>query len=313
MAGRAPGRRGRWGATGTDDGGGRVVRRPALRLAVGAAAERRQEEVAAEAALTLYVDGEELVTLLCTPADLEELVVGYLAAEGVIDRPDDLRWLAVDAERGEAWTATRGGAGQERARASARRLVGSCCGKSRPGLIWQADLGTVRSGRGRGPRLTPAAAARAMAELRGAAAADVFGRTGGVHDAGLARADGSLVVRRMDIGRHNALDKLYGHVLLRGLGTEGLIAAVSGRISAEVLLKVAKMGVTVLLSKAAPTSLALDLAEELGMTAVGFVREGRMTVYTGAWRILAAGQEEGWTAANTGTTASPAGATPEEG
>jgi FdhD protein len=125
-----------------------------------------------------------------------------------------------------------------------------------------------------------------MAALRRAAADDVFGRTGGVHDACLARADGTILARRADIGRHNALDKLYGMSILRTLETGDLVAAVSGRVSSEVLLKVAKMGVAFLLSKSACTDLALKLAGELGMTVVGFVRDGRLTVYTGEERIL---------------------------
>jgi FdhD protein len=258
-----------------------------------------RESVAREAPLTLYVDGEELVTLLCTPTRLEELVVGYLASEGVLTGVDEVRWLAVDPARGEAWIVTRDGRGRGLAARFARRVFDACCGKGRPGLFWQADLANVRPLGRRGPRLTAAAVRAAMAALRAAAADDVFGRTGGVHDACLTDARGAIIAHRSDIGRHNALDKLHGLALMRGLDTASLAIAVSGRISSEVLLKAARMGVAVLISKAAPTDLAVDLARRLGMTAVGFVRDGRLSVYSGSWRILeGAGQEPPRVAAN---------------
>ena len=244
-----------------------------------------EEEVACEAPLTLYVDGEELVTLLCTPTDLEELVVGYLASEGVLASPADIRWLAVDPERGEAFVATRDGRGRGLSARFTQRTIGACCGKGRLSLYWQNDVATVRSLAGRGPVLETRTVLDVMAGLRRDAAGDVFGRTGGVHDACLAGGDGAILARRADIGRHNALDKLYGMAVLTGLDRDDLIAVVSGRVSSEVLLKVAKMGIAVLVSKAACTDLALRLAEELGMTVAGFVRDGRMTVYAGEGRI----------------------------
>lgn len=231
------------------------------------------------------MDGEELVTLLCTPQDLEELVVGYLASEAVVQAAADIRWLAIDPGRGEAFVVTADGRGRGLQARFAQRTIGACCGKGRLSLYWQSDVAAVRSLAGCGPTLGAASVRAAMDGLRSAAAGAVFGRTGGVHDACLARSDGALLAWRSDIGRHNALDKLFGMALLTGLDTSDLVVAVSGRVSSEVLLKVAKMGVAVLVSKAAATDLALRLADEIGMTVVGFVREGRMTVYAGDERL----------------------------
>src|SRR5579875_3893698 len=141
--------------------------------------------------------------------------------------------MALDPERGEAWVVTRGGQGAAARQAFGRRwVVGSCCGKGRLSLIWDTDLRTVRplspSG---GPRLTPASCRQIMAALEASAREGVFGLTGGVHSAGLATPDGQLVVTRADIGRHNALDKLYGYALLRGLDPSGMVVAFSGRLS----------------------------------------------------------------------------------
>lgn len=90
----------------------------------------------------------------------------------------------------------------------------------------------------------------------------------------------------MDIGRHNALDKIYGHCLKNGISMEGKAIVFSGRISSEILLKVAKIGCELILSKSAPTELALELAEGLGITTVGFIRNDSLNIYTCPERIL---------------------------
>ena len=95
-----------------------------------------------------------------------------------------------------------------------------------------------------------------------------------------------VVLSRTDIGRHNALDKLYGHTLMQRESMTGKLIAFSGRLSSEVVLKCAKIGIGVVLAKSAPTALALEIADELGITAVGFVREGSFQVYSHPWRVL---------------------------
>lgn len=116
----------------------------------------------------------------------------------------------------------------------------------------------------------------------------VFSRTGGLHSAGLFEADGSLITAREDVGRHNALDKLIGWAYLEGLlPLSGRIVMVSGRSSYELAQKCVTAGVPILCSVSAPSSLAVDVATEFGMTLVGFVRGERMNVYSGAERITA--------------------------
>lgn len=264
--------------------------RPAMRLRDGRL-RPVEEVVAAECPLVVYVDGEELATLVVSPTDLEELLIGFLASEGVIAGPDDLRWMAVDAASGEAWVTTRTGAGVgARERLLRHPVITSCCGRTRPTAYFRSDLAVVgrRADPGDGPVLPPAQAQAFMRELESRTRASLFGATGGVHSALLARPDGEVLALYSDIGRHNALDKLFGYRLLRGLAADRTVVAFSGRISSEVLLKVAKIGSPILLSKSAPTSLALDLAQELGITAVGFIRDDRLTVYCGLERIAPA-------------------------
>ncbi len=112
-----------------------------------------------------------------------------------------------------------------------------------------------------------------------------FKHTGGVHNAALCNTDG-IILARTDIGRHNALDKIYGHCLKNNIRLDDKIIAFSGRISSEVLLKVSKIGVSIILSKSAPTELALEMAEQLGITAIGFIRNNRLNIYTHPERII---------------------------
>ena len=95
-----------------------------------------------------------------------------------------------------------------------------------------------------------------------------------------------MILNRMDIGRHNALDKIYGYCLKNNLSIQDKIVVFSGRISSEILLKVAKIGCEIVLSKCAPTELALQLAEQLGITTIGFIRNRSLNVYTYADRIM---------------------------
>lgn len=242
-----------------------------------------EDEVAGEYPLTLLVNGREMATLVCTPTHLEEMALGFLTAEGVLRRGERVTRFFVDREEGVAEIEAPDREGALEQEMFGKRYVGSCCGKSRTGFYMANDARTVR--RVESDRTVPAEACHElMAALQDGSS--LFGRTGGVHNAGLAGPDGLEVVRT-DIGRHNTLDKLYGHALREDVELERKVVVFSGRISSEILLKISKMGCPVLLSKCAPTSLALEMADELGVTAVGFLRPDRMTVYTHPDRIEA--------------------------
>jgi len=239
------------------------------------------DEVVTESPLTIRVNGEEFATLVCTPDHLEELVIGFLASEGVLRDPADLTALAIEERSGMAEV--------EIARVDAlllnlhaKRYVTSCCGKGRQSFVFYTDKRVVQPVQSRDLHLTADACFRLMEGL--SESAYVFRQTGGVHNAALCDPNG-LLLTRMDIGRHNALDKIYGHCLQHGLSRAGTCLAFSGRLSSEVLLKVAKIGCEAVLTKSAPTELALQLADELGITVVGFIRSDTLNVYTHATRI----------------------------
>lgn len=242
--------------------------------------EEIEDPIAAEFALTVKLDGEEFATVVCSPSHLRELIYGFLASEGVIRTPGQVEKLTIEEERGFAYVKLAGMPSISRDKV-AKRLIGSCCGKSRQ-FYFHNDMLTARTIMTR-HTMRADQCIKLMELLQ--ASSDDFRRSGGVHNAALADSDVLLTVMT-DIGRHNALDKLFGYCMLQGVRAEGKAIVFSGRLSSEVVLKAAKMGCGILLSKSAPTDLALRLAEDLGITCAGFIRKGGMTVYTHPERIV---------------------------
>lgn len=239
-----------------------------------------EDQIALEFPLTVVVNGEEFATIVCTPEYVDELVTGFLASEGVIRVNDDMKGMTIDEDRGFAYVELSSG-GLPAKQFYAKRFIGSCCGKSRQFYFYN-DAKTAKTIVG-GITAKADDCLRLMKALHEQSLD--FAATGGLHNAALATPNG-IVAIRSDIGRHNALDKLYGYCLRQRVVMKDKLIVFSGRVSSEVLLKVAKMGVSILLSKSAPTTLALDLADELGITVVGFLRGREFNVYTHEHRIV---------------------------
>jgi FdhD protein len=246
----------------------------------GMSAVDKDDDIATEFPLTFRLDGEEFATIVCSPTDLTELAIGFLASEGVIRSVDDLKSLTIEDDRGfvEIELHRKQSTGKDY---YAKRFIGSCCGKSRQ-FYFHNDMRTAKTSTTR-TQITVEACRELMQSLQRSSAD--FHNTGGVHNAALCTGSELLAVRT-DIGRHNALDKLFGYCLQNRIRTADKIIAFSGRISSEVVLKAAKIGVGILLSKSAPSDLALQLAEDLGITCVGFIRGKEMNAYTHFERIV---------------------------
>lgn len=238
------------------------------------------DAIAIEFPLTIMLNGEEFATMVCTPTNIRELMIGFLASEGIIRFIDDISSISVDKDSGFAYVEVNRPIDQLEQDHS-KRFIGSCCGKSRQ-FYFKSDVRTAKT-------ITSEMTIKAgqclslMNELQNQSR--FFQKTGGVHNAALCTVDDVLTIRT-DIGRHNALDKIYGYVLEQRIPLENKVIAFSGRISSEVLLKVSKMGIGIIISKSAPTNLALNLADDLGITVVGFVRGNKMNVYTHKHRVM---------------------------
>lgn len=267
------------------------VRRPVLRIGPDGA-RRTQDTLAAEEPLELRVDGKALSVTMRTPGHDVELAHGFLLTEGVLGRADDVRAARYCDSVDEAGRNTYNvldvelAPGVEPPDASIERnfyTTSSC------GVCGKASLDAVRLKTRFSPAadpvtLTPAVLSGMPDTLR--TAQKLFDITGGLHAAGLFAAGGELLVAREDVGRHNAVDKVLGWALLDGrVPAAGTVLMVSGRASFELVQKAVMAGVPVLAAVSAPSSLAVELAAEAGVTLVGFLRGRTMNVYTGAERI----------------------------
>lgn len=259
-----------------------TTRRPVLRIE-GSQADWILDEVVTELPLTLIVNGIEVATLVTTPSDLEDLVYGFLVSEQVVPGPEAIRSVSFDSEGQAAHVEADAAVEDAGARMFQRRYVTSCCGKGRASIYFESDAAALRPLTG-GQAVAAQTALDLLLRLQ--QRSDIFRRTGGVHNVALASASGEVLAVRADIGRHNALDKLYGHCLRQHIVTSDLMVVLSGRISSEILLKAAKIGLPLVLSKSAPTELALALAEDIGITVIGFARQGRLNVYTHPERVV---------------------------
>jgi len=238
-----------------------------------------KDKVAAEHSLMIRANETDLVALLCSPEDLEYLAVGFLFSEGLIQGKQDIKEIVQDETNGiiDIATVKKGTFSGDTA---SHQLIGSS--GARTIVSTDRDRGAIESAL----TITPAEIFGLIEEF--VHRSQVFATTGGVHSAALCGADRILVFSE-DIGRHNALDKVFGECLLRALPTEEHIVITSGRVSSEIVKKAARSKVPVLISKSAPTNRGVQLAADLGITLIGFVREERMNLYTHTRRVVSRG------------------------
>jgi FdhD protein len=235
--------------------------------------------VAREFPVTIILNGQELVTMLCSPKDMDCLAVGFLASEGLLKSRDEIKKIVVDAERGVV-----------RVETTEDKSFGR-------------DMFTrvISSGGSRGASFySPAAAASQKIEspLKVKAKeviklADQFQHyselhhvTRGVHSAALCD-NKSILVFSDDIGRHNAIDKVFGKCLLENITTNDRIMITSGRVSSEILHKMVKRDIPIVITIAVPTNIGVRIANNLGITLIGSVKDSSsLNVYTNDWRVL---------------------------
>lgn len=275
---------------------GRVTeRRKVIRIRDGAISTR-PDTLVAEEPLEIRLNGKPLAITMRTPGDDFALAAGFLVSEGVFGRADELQNIVycagatVDGSNTYNIVDVRTAPGVVMPDITLERNVyttSSCglCGKASLDAVRTTARWAIDDGADAPPvRLEPALLAGLPDRLR--AAQQVFDRTGGLHAAALFTEDGEMLDVREDVGRHNAVDKLVGRALQRGdLPLSRTILLVSGRASFELAQKAVMAGIPVLAAVSAPSSLAVDLAIETGLTLVGFLRGPSMNVYAGEHRI----------------------------
>ena len=258
----------------------KAVTREILRIENNRVKER-EDLVVTEHAVTVKINQQEFVTMVSTPEYVEDMVVGYLASERIIRNFEDIEEIWYQEKDGFVHVKTKQ-VNPIYQQVQNKRYITSCCGMSRQGFVFVNDALVSKKAVGINVRITTDYCFRLMREMQDSAV--TFQKTGGVHKAALCDVNG-IVLSRMDIGRHNALDKIYGYCLRNNISMRDKIIVFSGRISSEILLKVSKIGCEIVLSKSAPTELALELAEQLGITTVGFIRQNTLNIYTHKERI----------------------------
>ena len=252
-----------------------LVPRAILRVS-GTTTTAVERPMIAEIALTVLVDGRELVTLMCTPWKLNCLILGFMYLEGVIESADDVAAMRVCvADRVAEVTLSRPIELPKR-----RVLTSGCSG----GTSFRDYLEEVHRQRVTSERRVPVDQIyRQMRALH--QQSRFYHESRGVHTSALSDGE-ELIVVAEDVGRHNTLDKIQGECLLRELPTADHLLFSSGRISSEMLLKAAAMGVPIVVSRTSPTAMSVLLAEHLNIMVVGYVRPDGLNVYTHPWRLL---------------------------
>ena len=244
-----------------------------------------EDTVIREAPLTIILNNRELVTLLSCPTDLKYLAVGFLSSEGLLKTRDEIKKIVVDDRRGVVRVETEQG-DEQPGELLFKRIITSGCGRG-ASFYSPADVGGEL--RVDSPaRISAAEVFTLVREFQHRSR--VYRTTGGAHSAALCD-NKNILLFNDDIGRHNAIDKIFGECLLRDLPTRDRVVITSGRISSEILLKVAKRNVPILISKSAPTNLGIRLADDLGVTLIGFARGQRMNIYANGWRVMADGKQ----------------------
>lgn len=235
-----------------------------------------EDEVAVEEPLEIRVDGQALAVTMRTPGHDEELALGFLYGEGLIDGPrhagptSDFAANIVEVQ------------GPLCGNPSSRRFyTTSSCGVCGKGALEEVAVHSRPLGEG------PVVPRPMLARLPDLLEQPTFEHTGGLHATGLFEPDGRLLIVREDVGRHNAMDKVIGRALMDGLvPLSGLVLCVSGRLSFELVQKAVVAGAPILVGVGAPSSLAISLALDRGLTLCGFARRGRVNVYTHAQRVI---------------------------
>lgn len=250
------------------------------------------EDLAVEAPCEIRLGGRSYVLLMATPADLEHLALGFCISEGIATDPREVLGISLGNDElpgvGPVFWADVSLASDLARRARARRSAPAATSCGLCGLESFRDLGGGISPVKSSLSLELAAIQKLFTAMEAGQA--IYRRTGAAHAVALGTAQGELLHLAEDVGRHNAMDKSLGMALRQGRDLSQCVCTVSGRISLEMAIKASRAGVPVVCSVSAATSLGRQICDQAGVTLVGFVRQGRATVYCHPQRVLRQGK-----------------------
>ncbi len=234
-------------------------RLPILRIVHGDISNA-QDTVAREITLTVILNNRINAKLLCSPSKIEYLAVGILCSQGLLKSKDEIKRMELDQKEGIIYIETT----QERS------------------LSPHVQQGTIIANH---LKISPRQISSLMKEF--ISRSSTFKATGGVHSVALCKRD-DIIIFSEDISRQNATDKALGECLIRNILPEECSIATTSRVSSELLFKIARQNIPIVISKAAPTNLSVRLADTAGITLIGFAREDRMNIYSHSWRVITA-------------------------
>lgn len=244
-----------------------------------------REELPREHPVSIFFNDQELVTIQASPTHLDELAVGFLVGEGFLLPGDKITRLGSNDDHGLVWvesdTPKNGKDPRRPDPSSARRYLTSGCGRGVTFATW--DDARRATPVNSSFSITPQAIVDLMRDFL--ASTPTYKKSGGVHASALCTPEQVLFVRE-DVGRHNTIDKLIGRAYLDGLDVSDHLLLSTGRISYEMALKAARLGVSVVASLTAATDLAVRVAKELNLEVVGYVRGGKVVSFASAGRLI---------------------------
>lgn len=241
--------------------------------------ETLEDTIITEVPLTIILNNEELVTIICTPIEIPYLAIGYLYSERFIQIKEDIKDIIFDEKQGILRVETDKKIDPIKDLRNTRFITPGCVGEA---SIYRASEAIICEKIESHMQISFQDVVRLLEDVQKRSL--LYRETGGVHHAALCNREDVLIFSE-DIGRHNALDKIIGRCIMHDIPTENKIIITSGRVSSDVTLKIVKAHFPILISRSAPTSESVKLAERFGVTLIGFARGKRMNIYSNVWRI----------------------------
>lgn len=248
---------------------------------IGTEEESGSDRVVVEEPMQLVVDGHPIAVVMRTPGHDEELAAGFLLTEGIVRTGEEIARIDVECRENHALIFLSEGVTVDYERLTRHLFSASSCGLCGKATI--EAIATVHPPAGDGPVFSQKAILGSPDALR--AAQTTFERTGGLHASAIFDREGKIMVLREDVGRHNALDKVLGWALLEGVDLSNTFVLMSGRLSFELMQKALAGRIPLVAGISAPSSLAVEFAQEANQTLIGFLRPPRFNLYAGPERL----------------------------